>query len=207
MKITRNDWWATPVWEYQTDFDKDFNTKLLQEVESYYKTLPAGMNANIWNHNSECLNLINAETLRIVKEATYDFVSINFGGQDFEFWHSRGWINYHEVGQSLPLHGHGAPKIAMTYYIDAPPHCGDLLLIDPRGGVDWDMGMDGANGTKFNRVKPETCKLVFFPGFVVHGVEENKSYRPRISLTSNMSAVDSASFKTMTELQKQGLCL
>jgi hypothetical protein len=207
MNITRNDWWATPVWEIQTDFDTNFNKQLLQEVESYYKNLPAGSGANIWNHSGECLDTLRITTLKIIKEQTYDYVAPNFDGMTFEYWHSRGWVNRNETGNGLNLHGHGNPKIAMTYYIDAPTHGGDLIIVDPRGGVDWDMGMDGCNGSKFKRVTPTTGKLVFFPGFLIHGVEENKSYRPRISLSSNMTVVDKPTFDRMTELQKQGVCL
>ncbi len=187
--------WITPVWEIQTDFDTQFNDELLCEASKYCDPNSNDFNFNIWNCEGNRIQELREYTLKIVKAQTYDYISPNFN--DFEFWHTRGWINYNEPGHSMPIHGHGGPKIAMTYYVKAPDNCGDLLLIDPRNGCDWDAGTDGVNGTKFNRIKPVESKLVFFPGFVLHMVEANKSQLPRISLTSNMGTFDSSTIEIL----------
>ena len=186
--------WVTPVWEVQTEFSETFNNELLNEIQSQ-QPFDREFNFNIWNYNSSRINLLKEYTLSVIKEATYDYVAPNFA--DFEYWHTRGWVNYNEPGTSLPIHGHGGPKIAMTYYIKAPENSGDLLLIDPRNGCDWDSGNDGVNGSKFNRIKPQEGKLVFFPGFVLHMVEENRSTQSRISLTSNLGTFDRATIETL----------
>jgi uncharacterized protein (TIGR02466 family) len=186
MKVTKTDMWVTPVWEIQTDFDEQFNNELLAEVGQYYDA--DGANFNIWTANSPRLQELKNYTVKLIKAQTYDYIAPNI--KDFEFWHTRGWLNYHRPGQGMPIHGHGSPKIAMTYYVKAPEKCGDLLLIDPRNGCDWDSGNDGVNGTKFNRIRPEEGKLVFFPGFVLHMVEPNQSSQDRISITSNLGTFD-----------------
>ena len=182
MEIIRNDWFVTPVWEVKTDFDSAFNDQLLRDV----KNLKGGAD-NIWQIKSDALSYLKEYTSKIIKEATYDYVS---GGRDFEYHHFRGWINSHPPGKSLAIHGHGAPKIVMTYYIKAPQNAGDLLIIDPRGGVDWDSQIDTKNGrvdgAMFKRIEPKEGHLVFFPGFLLHMVEENKSNDYRYSLTSNL---------------------
>jgi hypothetical protein len=194
MNIIKTDMWSTPVWQIDTGFDMAFNDALLAEVAAYRDTSPNPFDFNLWNCGSACVQELKNYTLKIVKESTYKYIAPNF--TDFEFWHTRGWINCHQPGEGMPIHSHGGPKIAMTYYLKAEENAGDLLLIDPRGGVDWDSGNDGVNGTKFARIQPQPGRLVFFPGFVMHSVEANRSSQPRISLTSNMGTFDSNTIKT-----------
>ena len=181
MNIVRNDWWITPVWEIQTDFDTQFNNDLLREVNS-------SEHINVWNNDTTCINKLKDYTINLVGELASSYIAKNL--KDFKFWHMNGWINYQQPGMNMPIHGHGGPKIALTYYINVPENSGDLLLIDPRNGCDWDNGTDGVNGTKFQRIKPSTGKIVFFPGFLLHTVEENKSNETRISLSTNMGTFD-----------------
>ena len=180
--------WVTPVWEIQTDFDQQFNNELLDELGQYCDPESDEGNSNIWNCDTPRVQELKKYTIKVVKSQTYDYIAPTV--KDFEFWHARGWLNYHKTGKGIPIHGHGSPKIAMTYYVKAPDNCGDLLLIDPRNGCDWDSGNDGVNGTKFNRIKPVESKLVFFPGFVLHMVEPNQSDQVRASVTSNMGTFD-----------------
>jgi hypothetical protein len=182
MNIVRNDWWITPVWEIQTDFDEKFNNNLLREANS-------SNHINVWNNDTPCINELKQYTIDIVTQLATPYISQNF--RDFTFWHTNGWINYLPTGNHMPIHGHGGPKIALTYYIKAQENSGDLLLIDPRGGCDWDNGTDGVNGTKFKRIKPAESKLVFFPGFVLHTIESNQSNETRVSLSSNLGTFDS----------------
>jgi len=182
MNIVRNDWWITPVWEIETEFDTQFNNKLLRESNS-------SDHVNIWNNDTPAINELKQYTIDIVTKLATPYIAPNF--KDFTFWHTNGWINYYYSGDSMPIHGHGGPKIALTYYIKVPENSGDLLLIDPRGGCDWDNGTDGLNGTKFKRIKPKESKIVFFPGFVLHTVETNRSNDIRVSLSTNMGTFDS----------------
>lgn len=181
MNIVRNDWWITPVWEIETDFDTRFNNELLREANS-------SEHINVWNNDTPAINKLKEYTLQIVTELAAPYISQNF--RDFKFWHTNGWINYVNTGGHLPIHGHGGPKIALTYYIKATENSGDLLLVDPRNGCDWDNGTDGLNGTKFKRIKPKESKLVFFPGFLLHMVEPNQSSETRVSLSTNMGTFD-----------------
>lgn len=182
--------WVTPVWEIQTDFTEQFNDELFAEVRNYHDPNANDFTLNIWNSTTPRIQELKQYTLQAIKQQTYNYIAPNFN--DFDFWHTRGWLNYNQTGVGMPVHGHGAPKIAMTYYLKAPDNCGDLLLIDPRNGCDWDSGNDGVNGTKFNRIRAQESKLVFFPGFVLHMVEPNQSHLPRISLTSNLGTFDSS---------------
>jgi uncharacterized protein (TIGR02466 family) len=98
-------------------------------------------------------------------------------------------MNLIEPGKHLPLHGHGSSRISLTYYINAPEGCGDLILVDPRGGVNWDKGNDGVMGTKYDRITPTTGGLVFFPSYMLHSVDYNRSNENRISVTTDIVTI------------------
>ena len=59
----------------------------------------------------------------------------------------------------------------------------DLVIVDPRGAHGFRK-----NNERFiyKRIKPKEGKIVFFPGFLAHSVEQNQSLEPRISLSSNV---------------------
>lgn len=201
MNVVRNDWWVTPLWEVQTDYDEKFNNELLIEINRYYKSTGANQkDSNIWCCNTTRINQFREDILRIVKELTYDYIKPNYN--EFDYYPTRGWLNYLLPGQHLPLHCHGGSKISLTYYVNAPDNSGDLMLIDPRGGVDWEKGEDGISGTKFNRITPTAGKLVFFPSYVLHSVDVNKSKEPRISITTDISTLSSADIEYFKNMMK-----
>jgi len=205
MNVLRREMFITPVWEVDTGFGIDFNVQLLNELNQYYQSGSSIDDSNIWNCITPCISKINQTILDIVKSETLGEIAVNYSNpDDIVYVHSRGHMNYHLPGTGLSIHGHGGSKISATYYINAPKGCGDLLLIDPRGGVDWEKGMDGCNGSKFNRVKPREGMLVFFPSFILHKVEENHSTEPRISLTTDISTITKANIRYFSELIKQG---
>jgi len=204
MKIIRNDWWVTPVWEIQTDFDENFNCELLNELKLYYnsKSMENTKEPNIWTMKTPRIKEINQYLIDIVSELTHDYVAINY--DRFEYQHTNGWANFNLPGQSMLLHGHGGSKITATYYIQADKGCGDLLLVDPRGGVDWDKEIyKNLNGAKVKRITPKPGKIVFFPSYVLHYVDINKSKNIRISLSTDMQTFSLELVKHFMETKKE----
>lgn len=204
MNVFRNDWWITPVWEVQTEFDDKFNQNLLLELKLYYsnESMENIKEPNIWVMQTPCIRTLNEYMIKVVTELTYDYVAHNYN--EFEYQHTRGWANYNLPGQSMGLHGHGGSKITATYYIQAEDNCGDILLVDPRGGVDWDKEIDNKlNGAKFKRITPKPSKLVFFPSYVLHSVDVNKSKNIRISLTTDMQTYSTDLVKYFIKMKKE----
>lgn len=193
MNVIKNELFVTPVWEIDTGFDSDFNTNLLKELNKFYITQSKQSKSDfsdVWQATTPYITKMKQYILDVVRAETLsDVSSVYENSDDLIYFHSRGWLNYILPGHSLSIHGHGTAKLAVTYYIDAPENSGDLLLIDPRGSVDWDLGKDGCTNSKFSRIKPKESKLVFFPGYVLHTIERNLSSLPRISLTSNVHTV------------------
>ncbi len=61
MNIIRNDWWVTPVWEIQTDFDEKFNDNLLSELKYFYtdEKIKNIKDSNIWVMNTPYVKSLN----------------------------------------------------------------------------------------------------------------------------------------------------
>ena len=164
MNVIKNEMFVTPVWEIDTGFDREFNMNLFKELNRFYQSQPKSDLLDVWQSNTIHISRIKKYILDVVRSETIsEVLKVYQNEDDVIYFHSRGWMNYHLPGQNLSIHGHGTAKLAVTYYIDVPENSGDLLLIDPRGSVDWDLGMDGCTGSKFNRIKPKESKLVFFP--------------------------------------------
>lgn len=182
-------WWPTPVWEVKTDFDSEFNEKLIEELLWYSKSYPKDLygDINIWWKLEEvpglkCLPTLKNEMSRIMTEATKNFRSKYQGTVKL----MRGWPNFIEPGKQYNIHYHAYCPYAATYYVKTPENCGDLILVDPLGGQLNEIVNDGnVDGAKYKRLKPEEGKLVFFPGYLLHMVEENKSKETRISISTN----------------------
>ena len=189
LNIIEHQWWSTPVWEVETDYDEHFNQSLLKDIqnEKYYKH--PNLMKDVYNCESEIVGEIKNRALDIVKENTLSYA------KDYsKLFHDRAWLNFVDPGSNLPLHVHGGTPIAITYYVSVENGCGDLIICDPRGGVNWDIGSEiwegnEITGIKHKRIKPKQSGFVFFPGFLFHMVDTNKSNKQRISLTSNINAM------------------
>ena len=174
--------WATPFWQVETGLSNKFNADLLREINIIQSS--PGNDFNIWDYNAECLDKLREIHMKFVEEAVASDIP-SYIKQKLAL--KRGWVNHHKTGQSLVTHNHGNVTVVCTYYIKAPPNSGDLILYDPRGGVNWGWEVEGGIvGVKHIRVQPKEGTLVIFPGFLLHAVDINRSPQPRISLSSNL---------------------
>jgi len=187
MEKNEHLWWPTPVWEIKTDFDTQFNQALLQETLSMnnkWEREETGQ-IDIWKNTKHLknLNILKNEIIKNISESVSDYYPKEYQPK---ISLSRGWVNTHKYGEGINVHGHGKSALAVVYYIKSPPNCGNLLLISPLGHSElgWTITPKGT-GFKFKEIVPEEGKLVFFPGYVLHMVENNKSYETRVSLTTN----------------------
>lgn len=183
MNVTKHEWWVTPVWQVDTGFDTKFNDDLLQEIARC--TPPVNpYKFNIWDYNTPRISELKQTILNVAKENASMYFPDFF---KFNPILTRGWVNRQNPGQSLALHDHGGTLLACAYYIKSPEGCGDLLMVDPRGGVNWEWLQEGTvSGIKYKRIKPREGMLVLFPAYVLHMVEINKSQQTRISLATNI---------------------
>jgi len=190
----QNLFWQSPVWEVQTRFDEQFNETLLDEIYGIGKDIVLGKdkdpNNSIWDYSRPNLDILKQEIIDIVTKKIVQNIPqlrmLNIRGCE----HFMGWVNVREPGEKLEVHGHTESAIAATYYIKAKEGCGDLVLFDSSHAIDWlNISLSGTPQLKERRYKPVEGRLIFFPSYVLHGVEENKSDDLRISLSTDLRKV------------------
>jgi hypothetical protein len=190
----QNSFWKSPIWAVQTRFDEQFNNELLNEIYGIGKDIVTGVDKNphdsIWDYSRPNLDILKKEILDIVLDTITKEIPqirmLNITGCEHHF----GWINVREPGEKLEVHGHTESAIAATYYIKAKPNCGDIVLYDTGNTIDFDrVTLSNTPNVVERRITPVEGQLVFFPNYVLHGVEENKSNDLRISLTSDIRKV------------------
>lgn len=190
----QNMFWQSPIWEEQTKFDETFNEILLEEIYSIGKNIVLGVDKNphnsIWDYSKPHLDILKQEIIDIVTKKIAQNIPqlrmLNIRGCE----HFMGWVNVREPGEKLEVHGHTESAIAATYYIKAKEGCGDLVAFDSSHAIDWEKNcLSGSPFMRARRFKPVEGRLIFFPSYVLHGVDENKSDDLRISLSTDLRKV------------------
>ena len=188
-----NPLWKTPVWEVQSEFDDDFNESLLEEIYSIGKNIATGKDLSphdsLWSYDKPHLNTLKKFIVDSVIESTQRDIpeanELNMTVDSFMCW-----TNVREPGEALEIHAHTDSAIAATYFIQTKENCGDLVLFDTSNSIDWQNGqLSDTPELKIKRIKPVEGKLVFFPSYVLHTVEKNKSNDLRITLTCDLKKV------------------
>ena len=190
----QNMFWQSPIWEVQTRFDEHFNEVLLDEIYGIGKDIVLGKdkdpNNSIWDYSRPNLDILKQEIVDIVTKKIVQNIPqlrmLNIRGCE----HFMGWVNVREPGERLEVHGHTESAIAATYYIKAKEGCGDLVAFDSAQAIDWlNNTLSNTPKLRERRFKPVEGRLIFFPSYVLHGVDENKSDDLRISLSTDLRKV------------------
>ena len=106
------------------------------------------------------------------------------------------WANVNERYAYNQPHTHANALLSGAYYVQVPPgHCGHLVLIDPRS-QPWVLQPEYAErniaNTPMQRLPPEAGRLVVFPSWLEHSVEQNLSGGERVSMSFNVDLVPAA---------------
>lgn len=175
--------WQTPVWEVHTGFDSAFNEQLLDECYAIGQQVRVDQNPqdSLWNYAGPCLTALRKTMLDTVTESVNRDIA-EAAGLRLKYDCPMAWVNVKAPGESIELHGHPDASLAVTYYIQAKPNAGDLVI------VDTNTYLHGGE-TTLKKIVPEAGKLVFFPAYVLHYIEENRSDDLRISLSTDVNQV------------------
>ena len=193
MQLTREDWWATPIW--YIDIPKtQINPNLIKEECSKEQLNSKGTiksNINGWQSESIFIdqkrpyisNLLT-EIKSIIPEISKDF-GIN---KDIEL--ANAWININPKNSSNQFHIHPHSVLSGVYYVSANEHNGDLIFYN-------DVKTDMINHTFLNvntrntyssvNYKPTINRIILFPSWILHGVGINNSSEDRISIAFNFN--------------------
>lgn len=157
-------------------------------LENYCKEISVGNQSisttYLSTHHPEVAKLV--DIIRIKTNELKTRVGIK---QDCIIDVDRIWCNINNnTNIDLP-HSHPMALFSAVYYVKAKPNCGDLVFITPNSAhQNGEIGR-GIIVEQFNEftsatwsVSPEEGKLVIFPSWLTHYVQQNKSNDERISI-------------------------
>ena len=195
MQIIPQAIFPSMVWTTLFDDRESFNAQLLQLVYQMRDRDPAGVaNTNIRGWQSPNLlqkwpefEPINRRILQVCERIAE---SQNFR-PNMVLTH-QAWINISPPGASNQIHFHANCHFSGVYYISLKaPECGSIFFRDPRVASRM-FTYPTTRPTEFTaeeiRMPPEEGRMYVFPGWLEHGVEENRSDRDRVSIAFNVLA-------------------
>lgn len=195
MEIVPQSIFPSMVWSTLFDDREEFNKNLLQQIYKLKEDNPQGVaNTNIrgWQspNDIQTLEAFKDINLRIIQVCQAIGQSQHFA-PGLTFKH-QAWVNINPPGASNKIHYHANCHFSGIYYISLKaPECGSIFFRDPRVASRM-MTFPATQPTEFTseevRMKPEEGRMYVFPGWLEHGVEENKSDQDRISIAFNVLA-------------------
>ena len=100
------------------------------------------------------------------------------------------WANINPPGGMNQPHIHPNALFSGVYYVKSNPKAGRLKIYDPRPGVQFNMptrkeGNLGKHLWRDVNLEPLPGRIIMFPAWLWHSVEENISDKTRISVSFN----------------------
>ena len=179
-----------PTFVYAKDVELD-NNKLTQDIVNWsnqdkgvQKTNHKGWHSTTDMGNKPEYQLLVTELLRMQKEI-YDNEHIDRYARLGNMW-----ANINPPGGMNNPHVHPNALFSGVYYVKSQPQSGRLKIYDPRPGVQTNMpirkpGNPGKDMWREVNLEPIVGRIIMFPAWLWHSVEENRSNDIRISVSFN----------------------
>jgi uncharacterized protein (TIGR02466 family) len=190
----RQDFWATPIWCFKVkDKSIDFG-KIEQEcITENHLDLDGRIasNKNGWQSNFILYNKYTEinKLIEYISKQLPECIK-DFGiKKEFSFKIINYWININNKNSSNAPHIHPESLLSCIIYVKAPDNCGNLFFRkDALLTYILDKYCDNSNELNFSSVKyvPEVSKVIIFPSYMEHYVEQNLSDEPRMSISFNI---------------------
>jgi hypothetical protein len=171
-----NPLWDYPIWQYETNFNKQFNEDLLDEIYSIAKQISNEKTPkeSLWDYNTPALSILKGVFTNVTNTmVTKDIPEIR--ELNYKFKCDMAWPNVREPDQDIELHAHPDVSFAATYYVKAEENCGDLICYLGEG--------------KIKRIKPKVGTIVIVPFYMLHEIEPNKSKDLRVSISTDFTQI------------------
>ena len=168
--------WECPVWHYKTDFTEEFNQDLLQELYEIADTFDVASDArSLLDYDRPCLRRLIEYKTQIITSVINQYLP---EAQEAVVAAAKSWVNVNVAGERIELHAHPDASVACTYYIQAPDAGGEFYYVD--------TGPVGQHRAEIKTIVPVTGDLIFFPAYMLHGVETNRG-KTRVNLTTSFT--------------------
>lgn len=104
-----------------------------------------------------------------------------------DFYIGNSWINYHGNGGLTLPHNHGFSGLSLVAYILLPQGSGMTEFKDPHFELKnlHEYNNETQTVREFYSLEAKQDDVIFFPGWLTHRSQPNKSNRSRIVLSAN----------------------
>jgi len=179
-----------PTIVYGKDIQLD-NNKMAQDIINWSNQDPGVSKTNYkgWHSTTDMAN--KPEYQQLVKELLKMQEEI-FDNEHLDRSSRLGnmWANINPPGGMNQPHIHPNALFSGVYYIKSPVKSGRLKIYDPRPGVQFIMpirkpGNPGKDLWREANIDPVEGRIIMFPAWLWHAVEENQSNDIRISVSFN----------------------
>jgi uncharacterized protein (TIGR02466 family) len=184
--------------------------RLLKAVIIAHQTKDAGVqlsNVSGWQSGTDMLKwggpAAKALLDRIISLVDHFTIDVRSPAQSRYGWYSTMWANVSPAGASNQYHMHPGAFWSAVYYVDDGYEGsnekglgGELVLYDPRmpgiamNAPDLRFRRPGQPAEEWEKyLKPASGRLVIFPAWLQHAVNQFKGPGTRISIAVNLSAM------------------
>jgi uncharacterized protein (TIGR02466 family) len=179
-----------PTHVYGKDVQLD-NNKMAQDIINWSNQDPGVSKTNYkgWHSTTDMAN--KPEYQQLVKEL-FKMQEEIFNNEHLDRSSRLGnmWANINPPGGMNQPHIHPNALFSGVYYIKSPIKSGRLKIYDPRPGVQFIMpirkpGNPGKDLWREANIDPVEGRIIMFPAWLWHAVEENQSNDIRISVSFN----------------------
>ena len=197
--MQREDLWATPVWYYDVPPTLINPNDIVREAYEHQNLDSGTTITNAGGYQSSSLTITNCAlpTLSMLMGviATQSQICSKAFGFDHGLIIDNFWININKDNHYNHVHVHPSCVLSGAYYAASKPQSGDIIFHN-RPEASYISGMlkqSGAKSNMFNSTifkhKPIVGRVVIFPGWLQHSVEENRSGEDRISIAFNIGRI------------------
>jgi len=188
MNITRHDWWAMPIWQFDIPSETSNPTLLESECRFYEQERAGRPRLNFgWHNTLNDQRLSNTKQLLLHIE---QFAPAWFDEMGISDTYSRKlenfWININSPGRFNKPHLHPNSVFTGVYYVKAGKNCGNIVF---HNSSDREFALqtyiDKPNQFSMTNVnyEPAVGKVLVFPSWLQHSVDSNMSNTDRISIS------------------------
>ena len=174
---------STNIWCCQSNIDNDF---ILKECYKFSKKTDGIIMSNRGGYQGEGFNC----------DILNNFIKYNLpvspvdSLDEFKLF---SWVNINPKGSKNLRHNHfdvgGNVVFSGVYYVKVPKDSGCIRFFDPRGFMIHsclDMKYFHGHSKPVFDVEPQAGDCVYFPSWLEHDVEDNKSNEDRVSIAFNV---------------------
>ena len=129
--------------------------------------------------------------MEVLKDITLPLFEDQYDNIVHEF--GRGWLHVTKPTKGTGVHPHDGTAMSIVYWLQIPENSGNLIMIDPRRGTDITNAKVGCD--KWVKITPKVGKIIIFPSYVLHLIEQNNSNEDRMSFVSTVLLTNPTLYK------------